>query len=150
MLRWILLTYKRKLNGYEFNIETLWKKQFDLCNCNNKKKSQGEPPKFTGDQMSFNDDHFNFKIFNPPLSSLLSDDIEQQILSPLSCLREFGNTWLLEFDLPLVNKKDIKVIFDGNAVTVEAKLKEIYSEEKLGVKTKFEFFKKTKIGRAHV
>lgn len=93
--------------------------------------------------MSLDDDHFNFKIFNPPLSSLLSDDIDQQILSPLSCLREFGNTWLLEFDLPLVNKKDIKVTFDGNAVTVEAKLKEIYSEEKFGVKTKFEFFKKT-------
>ena len=93
--------------------------------------------------MSLDDEHFNFKIFNPPLSSLLSDDIEQQILSPLSCLREFGNTWLLEIDLPLVNKKDIKVTFDGNAVTVEAKLKEIYSEEKFGVKTKFEFFKKT-------
>lgn len=93
--------------------------------------------------MSLDDEHFNFKIFNPPFSSLLSDDIEQQILSPLSCLREFGNTWLLEIDLPLVNKKDIKVIFDGNAVTVEAKLKESYSEQKFGVKTKFEFFKKT-------
>ena len=93
--------------------------------------------------MSLNDDHFNLKIFHPPLSSLLSDDSEQQILSPLSCLREFGDLWLLEIDLPLVNKKDIKVTFSGNGVTVQAKLKEIYSEEKFGVKTKFEFFKKT-------
>lgn len=92
--------------------------------------------------MSLDDNHFNIRIFNPPLSSILNDDIEKQILSPLSCLREFGNTWVLEIDLPLVNKKDIKVTFNGNSVTVEAKLKEIYSEEKFGVKTKFEFFKK--------
>ena len=93
--------------------------------------------------MSIDDSSFNIRVFNPPLSSLLNDDIEKQILSPLSCLREFGNAWVLEIDLPLVNKKDIKVMFDGNAVTVEAKLKETYSEEKFGVQTKFEFFKKT-------
>jgi HSP20 family protein len=93
--------------------------------------------------MSEYNDQFKFRIFNPPISSILNDDIEQQILSPLSCLREFGDKWLLEFDLPLVNKKDIKITFHENTVTVQAKLKEIYSEEKLGVKTKFEFFKKT-------
>ena len=93
--------------------------------------------------MSESDDQFNIRISNPPFPSLLSDDIEQQILSPLSCLREFGTVWLLEFDLPLVNKKDIKITFDDNSISVEAKLKEIYSEEKFGVKTKFEFFKKT-------
>lgn len=93
--------------------------------------------------MSVDDSTFNIRVFNPPLSSLLNDDIEKQILSPLSYLREFGNTWVLEIDLPLVNKKDIKVFFDGNSVTVEAKLKETYSEEKFGVQTKFEFFKKT-------
>ena len=49
----------------------------------------------------------------------------------------------MEFDLPLVNKKDIKVTFDKNAISVEAKLKEVYSEEKLGIKTKFQYFKKT-------
>lgn len=93
--------------------------------------------------MSIDDSSFNIRVFSPPLSSILNDDIEKQILSPLSCLREFGNNWVLEIDLPLVNKKDIKVLFDGNAVTVEAKLKETYSEEKFGVQTKFEFFKKT-------
>ena len=88
-------------------------------------------------------DEFNIGILPQAISSLLNDDIEQQILSPLSCLREYGTNWLLEFDLPLVNKKDIKINFDENSVSVEAKLKETYSEEKLGVKTKFEFFKKT-------
>ncbi len=76
------------------------------------------------------------------ISSIFNDDIERQILSPLSCLREYGTHWLLEFDLPLVNKKDIKITFDEDSISVEAKLKETYSEEKLGKKTKFEYFKK--------
>ncbi len=88
-------------------------------------------------------DQFKIKILPPTLSSLLNDDIDQRILSPLSCLREFETNWLLEFDLPLVNKKDIKITFDENSISVEAKLKETYQEEKLGIKTKFEYFKKT-------
>ncbi|MDH3617819.1 MAG: Hsp20/alpha crystallin family protein [Nitrosopumilus sp.] len=89
-----------------------------------------------------NKDKFKIRIFPSTISSLLSDDIDKQILSPLSCLQEFETNWLLEFDLPLVNKKDIKITFDENSISVEAKLKEIYSEEKFGVKTKFEYFKK--------
>jgi HSP20 family protein len=49
----------------------------------------------------------------------------------------------LEFDLPLVSKKDIRITFDENTINVEAKLKEKYSEEKLGNVTKFEYFKKS-------
>jgi HSP20 family protein len=90
--------------------------------------------------MKRNDDEF--KITLPTVNSLF-DDVEHKILSPLSCLREFDNHWMLEFDLPLVNKKDIKVTFNGNYINVEAKLKEKYSEEKLGRITKFEYFKKS-------
>jgi HSP20 family protein len=93
--------------------------------------------------MAENKDEFKIRILPTTINSLLNDDIDQQILSPLSCLREFDTNWLLEFDLPLVNKKDIKITFDENLVSVEAKLKETYSEEKLGIKTKFEYFKKT-------
>ena len=89
-----------------------------------------------------NKDEFKIRIFPLTINSLLNDDIDKQILSPLSCLREFETNWLLEFDLPLVNKKDIKITFDENSISVEAKLKETYSEEKFGVKTKFEYFKK--------
>ncbi len=97
--------------------------------------------KSTGDHMSnYND--FEFRRTLPIISSLF-DDTEQRILSPLSCLREFDGHWMLEFDLPLVNKKDVKVTFDGNAINVEAKLQEKYSEEKLGRVTKFEYFKKS-------
>ncbi len=85
---------------------------------------------------------FEFSI-TPPIINSLFDDVIHRTLSPLSCLREFDNHWMLEFDLPLVNKKDIKVTFDGNTINVEAKLKEKYSEEKLGKITKFEYFKKS-------
>ena len=87
-------------------------------------------------------DEFKIGTFQPIISSFLSDDIERQILSPLSCLRDYGSNWILEFDLPLVNKKDIKITFNQNILSVEAKLKETYSEEKFGRKTKFQFFKK--------
>lgn len=90
-----------------------------------------------------NDKEFEIRIASSSISSLFNDDIERQILSPLSCLREYGTHWSLEFDLPLVNKKDIKVTFDESYISVEAKLKETYSEEKFGKKTKFEYFKKT-------
>ena len=89
-----------------------------------------------------NTEEFEIRITSS-ISSIFSDDIERQILSPLSCLREYGTNWLLEFDLPLVNKKDIKITFDEDSISVEAKLKETYSEEKFGKKTKFEYFKKT-------
>jgi len=88
------------------------------------------------------EEELRFRIMPPVISSLF-DDIEHKILSPLSYLKEYDNHWMLEFDLPMVGKKDIKVTFDKNTVNVEAKLKQKYSEEKLGKITKFEYFKKS-------
>ncbi|AJM92095.1 MULTISPECIES: Hsp20/alpha crystallin family protein [Nitrosopumilus] len=88
------------------------------------------------------EDSFEIRTLFPTINSLI-DDIEHKILSPLSYLKEFDNYWLVEFDLPMVSKKDIKVTFDGNTISVEAKLKQKYSEEKLGKVTKFEYFKKS-------
>jgi len=85
---------------------------------------------------------FEFNMTFPIITPLF-DDIEQRILSPLSCLREYNNYWMVEFDLPMVGKKNINVTFNQNVITVEAKLKEKYSEEKLGKITKFEYFKKS-------
>jgi HSP20 family protein len=87
-------------------------------------------------------DDFEFKITLPIITPLL-DDIEQRILSPLSHLREYDDYWMIEFDLPMVGKKNINVTFNQNTITVEAKLKERYSEEKLGKIIKFEYFKKS-------
>lgn len=85
---------------------------------------------------------FEFNLF-PLLTNSHFDDIENGIMSPLSHLQEFDIYWELVFDLPLVNKKDIKVSFNENMISIEAKLKEIYSEEKLGTVSKFEYFKKS-------
>ncbi len=90
-----------------------------------------------------NYEEFEIRIIPSSTSQLFYDDIEFQILSPLSCLREYETHWLLEFDLPLVNKKDIKVTFDENSINIEAKLKEKYSEEKFGKIIEYEYFKKT-------
>ena len=89
-----------------------------------------------------NSGNFGARISFPILDSIL-DDIENKILSPLSCLIEFNNFWLIELDLPLVNKKDIKINSSQNTLHIEAKLREKYSEEKLGKVTKFEYFKKS-------
>ncbi|WP_268543507.1 Hsp20/alpha crystallin family protein [Candidatus Nitrosotenuis cloacae] len=71
------------------------------------------------------------------------DDLEQKILSPLSCIREHESKWILEFDLPLVDKKDIAVYLDSDGMlVVEAKLKETYYDSKAGVRHQFEYFKK--------
>ena len=89
-----------------------------------------------------NEDNVEF-VISPLIMNSLLDDVEHRILSPLSCLREFDSHWILEFDLPLVDKKDIKIIFDQNTVNIEAKLREKYSEKKIGSITKFEYFKKS-------
>ena len=89
-----------------------------------------------------NGDDFKFAAI-PSIINSLFDDIEHKILSPLSCLREFDNHWMLEFDLPLVSKKDIKITFNENTINVEAKLNEKYSEKQIGNIAKFEYFKKS-------
>jgi len=86
--------------------------------------------------------NFEFNLF-PLLVNSSFDDIENGIMSPLSHLQEFDSYWRLDFDLPLVNKKDIKVSFNDNMISIEAKLKETYSEEKSGTVSKFEYFKKS-------
>lgn len=71
------------------------------------------------------------------------DDIEQKILSPLSCIRELESKWVIEFDLPLVKKEDISVSFyPESTVTIEAKLVEPYCDPKIE-KCEFEYFKKS-------
>jgi HSP20 family protein len=106
-------------------------------------KNHQELHKFIDNNMKNTNNEFEINIPSISSNSLFNDDIEHRILSPLSCLREYGMFWLLEFDLPLVNKKNIKITFDEKSIYVEAKLKETYSEKKLGTTMNFEYFKKT-------
>lgn len=74
----------------------------------------------------------------------LDDDLEQKILSPLSCIREHESKWVIEFDLPLVEKKDISVSLDPDGIlVVEAKLKEAYEDSKGDEQYHFEYFRKS-------
>ena len=94
--------------------------------------------------MNSDESQFNIRVFTPTLHPKYEDDFEEQILSPLSCLREFETKWVIEFDLPLVDKKDISVsITSGHVITVEAELKESYSDPEVGFKNEFHFFKKS-------
>lgn len=85
----------------------------------------------------------NIRIFNSILDPNFNDDVDEKILSPLSCLREYDTKWILEFDLPLVKKDDITISIDsGNAIIVEAKLKETYVDSNRYYKHEFQYFKK--------
>ena len=86
------------------------------------------------------------KIMHLGLNIISSDDVEQKILSPLSCLREYESKWILEFDLPLVEKENVSVTLDsGNKIIVEAKLKEKYYISNFNEKYEFNYFKKSVI-----
>ncbi|RDJ31854.1 MAG: Hsp20/alpha crystallin family protein [Crenarchaeota archaeon] len=95
--------------------------------------------------INLDDDTNNFKkLVHLGLNVISSDDIEQQILSPLSCLREYESKWILEFDLPLVEKEHISITLDsGNKIIVEAKLKEKYYISNFHEKYEFNYFKKS-------
>ena len=89
------------------------------------------------------EDKILIKNIFPILYPKLVDDVEEKILSPLSCIAELESKWIIEYDLPLVNKDDISVTFDtGNIITIEAKLREAYCDETLESKCEFHYFKK--------
>lgn len=94
----------------------------------------------TGDKMT--KDWFSLVNFDLPILQL-GDDFEQKILRPLSCIKEHESKWVLEFDLPLVEKKDINVyINDDEMIVVEAKLRETYHDSKI-TRHQYEHFKKS-------
>ncbi|MFY9301397.1 MAG: Hsp20/alpha crystallin family protein [Candidatus Nitrosotenuis sp.] len=88
-------------------------------------------------------DWFDIAISSLPIIKL-GDDQEQKILKPLSCLKEHESKWVLEFDLPLVNKNDVNVFVDENEmIVIEAKLKETYVDSKGSGRFEYEYFKKS-------
>lgn len=87
-------------------------------------------------------DWFDIDLSRLPILQF-EDDFEQKVLSPLSCLKEHQTKWTLEFDLPLVEKKDIHVFINSDEmIVVEAKLKETYHDTKTGQEYEYQYFKK--------
>lgn len=58
-------------------------------------------------------------------------------------MKEHGSKLVIEFDLPLVEKKDINVYLDEDSIIVEAKLRETYVDSKGGKTFEYEYFKKS-------
>lgn len=72
-------------------------------------------------------------------------DYNSKCLEPLVSIREFEDQIIVTIDLPCVNKDDIKIYATEDTLTVEAKLKEEYRIERLGVirrEASFRYFKK--------
>ncbi|HJU13693.1 MAG TPA: Hsp20/alpha crystallin family protein [Candidatus Nitrosotalea sp.] len=78
----------------------------------------------------------------PVLGNHTRDDFTLRELVPLSFLHERSSKWVLQIDLPGVEKKNISVnITDGHLV-IKAKLEEAYTVSNHGHFIKFETFKK--------
>jgi HSP20 family protein len=71
------------------------------------------------------------------------DDYLNKELSPLSRLEEKDAEWVLEIDLPFVNKKNISVILTTHHLVIKAKLEKTYHVSKFNCVTEFDYFKKT-------
>jgi HSP20 family protein len=71
------------------------------------------------------------------------DDFLRKELVPLAHLKENDSAWVLEMDLPLVDKKNIEVILSANHLTVKAKLTKSFTISIGDVLTEFDYFKKT-------
>ena len=71
-----------------------------------------------------------------------NDDFVLRELSPLSFLHEKNSKWILQIDLPGVEKKNIAVTVTDGHLIVKARLKEAYTVANHGHFVKFETFKK--------
>lgn len=72
-------------------------------------------------------------------------DYNSKCLEPLVSIKEFEDVIVVTIDLPCVSKDNIKIYATEDTLTVEAKLKEEYKIEKLGIirrEASFQYFKK--------
>ena len=83
------------------------------------------------------------KQMNSFFGNTLFDDFIHKELVPLSHLKERHSNWILEIDLPLVDKKDIEVTLSDEYLTVKAKLTKTYCISRGSSVTEFDYFKKT-------
>lgn len=74
--------------------------------------------------------------------SLFNDFIHKELV-PLAHLKEKDSAWILEMDLPLVDKKNIDVKLSANHLTVKAKLTKSFCVSRGDVITEFDYFNKT-------
>jgi len=83
------------------------------------------------------------KHMNSFFGERLFDDFIHKELVPLIHLKEKDSAWMLEMDLPLVDKKNIEVKLSENHLIVKAKLTKSFCVSRGDVLTEFDYFKKT-------
>ena len=86
------------------------------------------------------------KFFDRRLDSTFDiepfDDHINKELTPLSHFVKKDSKWILEVDLPMVDKKNIKLVISTHHLTITAKLKKTFCVSKQNVITEFDYFKK--------
>ena len=83
-----------------------------------------------------------FEKFFMSLIDRTVDDYANEELTPLVHFTEKDSKWILEIDLPMVNKDDIDITLADDHVVVTAKLEKAYCVSKRDCMTEFNYFKK--------
>lgn len=86
---------------------------------------------------------FMKKQMNSFFDNYTYNDFMRKELVPLSHIKEKHSGWILEIDLPLVDKKNIEVMLSDDHLTVKAKLTKSYCVSRDNMVTEFDYFKKT-------
>jgi HSP20 family protein len=84
-------------------------------------------------------------LFERFLTSFTDDSMDDHInkeLTPLSRFIEKDSKWVLEIDLPMVNKDNIEIALTDNHIAITAKLEKTYCVSRHNCITEFNFFKK--------
>lgn len=83
-----------------------------------------------------------FEKFFISLIDRTMDDYTNKELTPLAHFIEKDSKWILEIDLPMVNKDGIEITLTDNHIVVTAKLEKTYCVSKYNCVIEFNYFKK--------
>lgn len=86
---------------------------------------------------------FMGKPMNSIFENVFFDDFIHRELVPLSYLKEKHSSWVLEMDLPLVDKKNIEITLSEEYLTIKAKLTKTFCVSRGNTVAEFDYFKKT-------
>jgi|SRR5579883_2192517 len=74
---------------------------------------------------------------------IVFNDFIHKELIPLSHLKERHSSWILDTDLPMVDKKNIEITHSEDSLTIKAKLTKTFCVSRGNTVTEFDYFKKT-------
>ena len=83
------------------------------------------------------------KPMNSIFENVFFDDFVHRELVPLSHIKEKHSSWMLEMDLPLVDKKNIEITSSDDYLMIKAKLTKTFCISRGSTVTEFDYFKKT-------